>query len=220
MDLQEKIAQYFWWHTIDLGNGVVTPGFKTADLMRIEADALFSPVDLHNKTFLDVGAWNGGFSVEAARRGATRIAALDHYTWKTWRGRETIDLVAQVTNNHIEAIEIDLDMPGLSLKHLGKFDVVLFSGVFYHLIDPIAATREVAALAREVLIVETHVEIIPGDRPAMVFYPGAELADDPTNWWGPNIACVCALLKQCGFARVDVAEGSDDTRKVFHAYRE
>jgi hypothetical protein len=28
MDLQEKIAQYFWWHTIDLGNGVVTPGFK------------------------------------------------------------------------------------------------------------------------------------------------------------------------------------------------
>jgi tRNA (mo5U34)-methyltransferase len=214
MDLEEEIARHFWYHTIDLGNGVVTPGVKSAELMRIEADAMFSSVDLRNKSFLDVGAWNGGFCVEAARRGATRIAGLDFSSW-----RETFDLVAQATNNHFEAIDIDLDAPGLSLKHLGQFDVVLFSGVFYHLIDPIAATREVSALAREVMIMETHVEIIPGERPAMVFYPGSELSDDPSNWWGPNVACVCALLREFGFARVDVAEGGGHTRKIIHAYR-
>ena len=63
--------------------------------MQREAAAYFNDVDLLGKTFLDVGAWNGGFSVEAFRRGATKIVGLDHLTWSNprHRGRETFDLV-------------------------------------------------------------------------------------------------------------------------------
>jgi tRNA (mo5U34)-methyltransferase len=221
MSLAEEVHKHIWFHTIDLGGGVVTPGNKSLDLMATEAEAFFSRLDLDGKSVLDVGAWNGGFSVEAAKRGADRIVALDHYTWNHphFRGRASFDLVCGVFGGRFEAVDVDLDQPRLSLEHLGRFDVVLFAGVFYHLLDPIAATRELAALANEVFILETHIEHTADDRPSMVFFPGSELAGDPTNWWGPNPACVVALLQQFGFSRVEVGAGSADNRAVFHAFR-
>ena len=30
---------------------------------------------------LDIGAWDGYYSFEAERRGASRVVALDHYAW-------------------------------------------------------------------------------------------------------------------------------------------
>ncbi len=222
MSLSEEVAKYHWFHTIDLGQGVVTPGSKSAAHMVQDTATFFDGVDLTNKSLLDVGAWNGGHSVLAKRRGAKAVAALDHYTWNhpTLRGRETFDLVCRATGYDFKAIDIDLDMKSLSLDFVGKFDIVLYAGVFYHLVDPIAATREVAALANDLLIVETHVEVIEGDaRPAMIFYPGAELSGDATNWWGPNIPCMVALLKLFGFPRITVANGIAAHRKVFHAYR-
>jgi tRNA (mo5U34)-methyltransferase len=219
--LQERVDRYYWWHSIDLGDGVVTCGHKTLEVMRFESEVLFSAVDLRNKSILDVGAWNGGFSLEAARRGASRIVGLDHATWNDphFHGRETYDLVAQVTGNHFEAIDLDLDASGLSLSHLGRFDVVLYAGVFYHLFDPIAVTRELTALARESFVMETHIEDISDKRPAMVFYPSDELNKDSSNWWGPNTACVCALLRHLGFPRIQVSGGSTPHRRVFHAFR-
>ena len=38
----ENISMYYWWHTIDLGNNVVTPGHKSAALMQQEASLFFT----------------------------------------------------------------------------------------------------------------------------------------------------------------------------------
>jgi len=119
----------------------------------------------------------------------------------------------------LEAVDIDLDTPQLSLAHLGKFDVVLFLGVFYHLIDPIACLREVASLAQGVLVVETHLEPSPETRPMMVFYPGTELAGDGSNWWGPNEVAVRELLNHFGFQVDHFCLGSSPNRGIFHASR-
>jgi tRNA (mo5U34)-methyltransferase len=221
LPLSEEVAEHYWWHSIDLGNGLVTPGRKSLRQMASEFGNTFGPLDLDGRSVLDVGAWNGGFSVEAMRRGAARVVALDHYTWNTrpYRGRETFDLVSRVTGLDLEAVDIDLDTPQLSLAGLGHFDVVLFLGVFYHLVDPIAALREVAALTNEVLVVETFIERRLNPRPSMMFYPGNERAMDASNWWGPNTACMLELLRHAGFARVETRRGSNRTRKVFHAFR-
>lgn len=219
--LKEEIAAQYWWHSIDLGNGLVTPGRKSTRRMAREFANTFGKLDLTGCSVLDVGAWAGGFSVEAKRRGAARVVAVDHYTWNApeFRGREAFDLVNRVTGFGLEAVDIDLDAPQLSLAELGTFDVVLFLGVFYHLRDPIAGLREVAALARQVLVVETLVERRLNPRPSMIFYPGNERADDATNWWGPNIACMVELLRQAGFARIEITPGIARSRKVFHAFR-
>ncbi|HWI06193.1 MAG TPA: hypothetical protein VNT54_01600, partial [Solirubrobacteraceae bacterium] len=79
--LRQKVDSVpFWWHSIDLGHGVVTPGHKSADALRAELDALALP-DLRGRSVLDVGGWDGFFAFEAERRGAARVAVVDHYMW-------------------------------------------------------------------------------------------------------------------------------------------
>ena len=81
---------------------------------------------------------------------------------------------------------------------LGTFDYVLFLGVLYHSQDPMRYLRNVFSVTREVTIIETYVDGLDYDRPMMVFYPGATLNDDPSNFRGPNRQCVLEMLYQVG----------------------
>ncbi|MGD9616446.1 MAG: class I SAM-dependent methyltransferase [Alphaproteobacteria bacterium] len=219
--LTAEAASHWWFHSIDLGNGLITEGKKSSEIMRVEFEGVFGKTDLRGKTVLDIGAWNGAFSLEAHRRGAASVTALDHFTWTHpgFKGRASFDFMARVTGIDFKTIELDLDATPLDMSSVPPHDVVLFLGVFYHLRDPIAPLRQIAGIAREVLILESYVEQFPEPRPAMVFFPGRELAGDPTNWWAPNSACVHALLQMVGFARVEEAPGAGVNRKIFHAYR-
>ena len=221
MTLEQEISKYYWWHSIVLRPGLVTPGKKSQELMAKQFSVIFDSVDLTGKSVLDVGAWTGGFSIEAKRRGASRVVALDHYTWTHphFRGREAFNFAVEISGVEIEAVEIDLADPRLSLEHLGTFDIVLYLGVFYHLVDPISVTREVGLRATETLIVESYLTEVSSPIPSMTFYPGAELVGDPTNWWGPNRACVEALLNTFGFPKIRYSEGANLTRGIFHACR-
>lgn len=133
-------------------------------------------------------------------------------------------LAVRASGLDIEAFDQDLDVPQLSFADLlsyarvPAFDIVLFLGVFYHLMDPLAATRELAAITRETLVLETHLEELSETRPGMIFYPGTELSEDPTNWWGPNRQCVEALLGLYGFNRIDCAMNGP-SRGFFHAHK-
>lgn len=181
----------FWWHSIDLGQGVVTRGQKTPEVLAREFEALRLP-DLRGKTVLDIGAYDGFFSFEAERRGAARVVALDHYVWSLdlpahiqyWRECKERG-VAPLPNEETPHWRPDT-LPGkraydtahkalgsrvetvigdfmtMDLKPLGTFDVVLFLGVLYHLEDPLAAMRRVASVAGEVAILETHAVVVPG----------------------------------------------------------
>lgn len=222
--LAEAVRHQYWHHSIDLGQGIFTPGVKSPDVHRVECAAFFDPVDVAGRTVIDIGAWNGAYSFEAKRRGAGRVLATDHFVWNDpeIRGRASFDLARSALGLEIEAM--DIDIPDLTPERVGTFDVVLFLGVFYHLFDPIAGLERAARLAREVLIVESHADALSIDRPAMIMYPGAELNGDSTNWWGPNPACMVALLRQLGFAKVDAAwsirhAGTPYGRAVYHAWR-
>jgi tRNA (mo5U34)-methyltransferase len=212
------MGQIKWFHTIDLGNGVATAGLRSASELKMQADAVFRD-NVAGLSVLDIGAWDGYFSFEAKRRGAARVRATDHFCWsgEGWGTKAGFDFARQTTGLDIEDQEIDVLQ--ISLETVGKWDVVLFLGVFYHLRNPFDAVERVASVADRVLIVETHVEVnLSPDRPAMMFYPGAELSGDPTNWWGPNPSCVIEMIKTCGFERVDYSIWRG-TRSVFHAYR-
>jgi tRNA (mo5U34)-methyltransferase len=219
-ELSAQVQRYFWFHSIDLGNGVVTPGKKSPKVLRAEADAIFGPLDLRGKSVLDIGAWNGYFSFEAKRRHAQRVLATDHHCWTPEiNGRATFDLARTALKLDIESL--DIDVPDLAPATVGQFDVVLFLGVFYHLVDPIRALQNLAAVTKDVAIVESHLDLRGLERPAMVFYPGTELNDDPTNWWGPNRQCMEALLTLVGFRRVVYAPHPlvGGARGIFHAYK-
>jgi tRNA (mo5U34)-methyltransferase len=217
--LANRVNEVRWFHSIDLEHGIITPGVKSLAIHQRECAAIFDPVELGGRAVIDIGAWNGVYSFEAKRRGAARVLATDHYAWNDpeLRGRDGFELARSVLNIDLEAKDIDIS--SLTPDSVGTFDVVLFLGVFYHLLEPIAALQQVAKLAREVLIVETHTDALEIRRPAMILYPGAELDNDESNWWGPNPACMVALLRQCGFAKVDAAWTNVGYRSVYHAWR-
>ncbi|MGH9335919.1 MAG: hypothetical protein ACRD21_19465, partial [Vicinamibacteria bacterium] len=54
--------------------------------------------------------------------------------------------------------------------------------------------------------------------PIMQFYPRDSLNKDFTNWWGPNMACLKALLESANFAveyeRLNGARGILKARKA------
>ena len=69
-----------WWHQIELEPGIFTPNaFKT--ITKEKTTKMYGmPEDLSDKTVLDIGCWDGGFSFEAEKRGAEQ--ALNELTPK------------------------------------------------------------------------------------------------------------------------------------------
>jgi tRNA (mo5U34)-methyltransferase len=199
--LRREVANIKWWHTIDLGNGIVTPGIDPSSARLRE---LQIPEDLTGFTVLDVGAWDGFFSFEAERRGARRVLATDSFCWGQggWGTKAGFELARRALCSRVE--DLDIDPLELSPERVGTFDLVLFLGVLYHMRHPLLALERVFSVTRGQLILQTQVDLAAIDRPALAFYQGSDLNDDPTNWFGPNPLAVVAMLRAAGFSDVRI----------------
>jgi tRNA (mo5U34)-methyltransferase len=244
-DLQARVDALRWYHTIDLGHGVITKG---ADNTPERLARIHLPADLSGKSVLDIGAWDGFFSFETERRGATPVVATDYYSWHglgwdTGKGKAGFELAREALGSRVR--DVSVDVLDLSPERAGgTFDVVLFLGVLYHLPNPLLGLERVASVCADMLILETVIDMVGISRPAAAFYPDRELNGDPTNWWGPNEAAVHGMLKSVGFARVEtvtprrsalyraarafvhaakgknsLAKAFRQDRAVFHAYK-
>src|SRR4051812_43672450 len=81
-DALDTLRQYaprsqHWFHSFEVMPGIWSSGHKSAAAMRDEVTAWRFPADLTGKTMLDVGCADGGFSVEAVKRGAASVLAID-----------------------------------------------------------------------------------------------------------------------------------------------
>jgi tRNA (mo5U34)-methyltransferase len=226
VEIAAAVNNIRWFHQIDLGNGIVTPGFDRSRMLQ----CLGLPSDLTGKSVLDIGAWDGFFSFEAERRNAKRVLATDAFIWqgRGWGSQNGFNLAREVLHSKVEA-EI-IDVHDMSAQHPGRFDIVLFLGVLYHLKHPLLALERVFDVTEEFLILETHIDLTNIDRPAIAFYPGAEVGGDGSNWYGPNVPALLAMLKTVGFSRTEVNWASPieqpaspdqyaSARAIFHAWR-
>jgi len=198
-DLRAQVAAIRWYHTMELGPGVTTPGVDNTPPRLARLDL---PDSLAGRTVLEVGAWDGFFSFEAERRGAARVVATDSFCWHGpgWGTKAGFELARRALGSRVE--DVDIDVMDLSPERVGTFDVVLFIGVLYHLRHPLLALERVASVTRDLLVLETVVDMVGVRRPAAAFYPGSELANDETNWWGPNAPAVEGMLRTVGFPSV------------------
>jgi tRNA (mo5U34)-methyltransferase len=196
--LEAKVLGREWFHRIDLGGGLVTPGIDDSPR---KLEGIRMPADLTGKTVLDIGSYDGFFAFEAERRGAARVLATDKVCWNLYgmATKDGFDLAKAALRSKVDEMQIGVEE--ITPERVGTFDVVLMLGVLYHAEDPFRYIRIAASVCREMLILETHVDAEDYPRPAMVFYPGATLNGDTTNWWGPNRAAVEGMLLESGFAR-------------------
>ena len=205
-DLRAAVAAQGWFHTIDLGDGIVTDGRDESprklgwiDLPPTCAGARCSTWARGTASSPSsasaagpTGSWlwmapRGG-SPPGARAGSGRARGSSSPGARSARRSRTSSSSSRTSRPH----------------RVGRFDVVLFLGVLYHLKHPWVALERVASVCDGPLILETHADLLDVRRPAMAFYPGDEVAGDASNWWGPNLAALKAMLREEGFARVEV----------------
>ncbi len=212
--LRARVDELDWFHSIDLGSGIVTPG---RDASPAKLDRLRLPRDLRGKRVLDIGAYDGFFSFEAERRGADRVLAIDTLAWERGEksGRACFELAHRALGSRVESQKLDIH--AVADAGIGSFDLVMCLGVLYHLRQPLEALAAVAEVTDDLLILETHTDANHLRRPAMVFYAGDELAGDPSNWCGPNEALLTSWLKDVGFARVEIVHRRSLARRVVRA---
>jgi len=183
-----------WWHSIDLGNGLITPGRVNS---RLTLKNLHLP-GLEGKTVLDVGAWDGFYSFECEKKGAKKVLATDSFEWERRTGKQGFDYAKEALGSKVESMLIDV--LELGPESVGQWDIVLFLGILYHMKHPLLALERVSSICKEMLILETHTDARLCRKPSMVFYP----KNESYNWWGPNVVCVREMLKEVGFKGVRV----------------
>jgi len=155
---------------------------------------------------MDLCAWDGFFSFEAERRGASQVLAVDYFSWSgkmPWGSKAGFELARKALNSKVQ--DRHVDVLDVAPETTGIFDVVLFLGVLYHMRHPLSLEK-VASVTREMLILETHVDFLSIKRPAMAFHPTNELCDDSTNWFGPNEAAIVGMLKDVGFRKIECVD--------------
>jgi tRNA (mo5U34)-methyltransferase len=206
-----EMAAGSWWHSIDLGNGVITPGVHPIEELRDNYARFNLPDDLICKSVLDIGCWDGFYSFEAERHGA-RVASVD-----CWRP-ENFFRAREALNSRSEFHE--LSVYEVTKERLGSFDIVFFLGVLYHLRHPLLALEQVCEVTRDFAVIESHVidNIFPTEHPVMEFYEFDQLGGQYDNWWGPNTECLSQMARAAGFAHVELLR-REETRATIKAYR-
>jgi tRNA (mo5U34)-methyltransferase len=212
--LTETIAELGpWFHNLHLPDGTQTvPDHFLGDFPFFKWEQIrpHVPEDLTGWTALDIGCNAGFYSFELARRGAlvTGIDHDPHYLRQARWAAGQFGVEDQVRFQEMQVYDLAASPE--------KYDLVLFMGVLYHLRYPLLGLDIVARKVGRRLIFQTltspgeEVAEPPADLPIHDRDPMMEpgwpkmafiehrLANDPTNWWAPNHACVEAMLRSAG----------------------
>ena len=232
-ELQAQADSIPWFHTIDLGDGVITKGIG------IQATGSEILPDVTDRSVLDIGAWDGKFSFLAEQAGARRVVALDHYAWGVdfgargayweecicngslpdhsrdetdfWRadlpGRRGFEFASATLKSQVEPVVADFRTA--DLDKVGEFDVVLYLGVLYHMKEPLTCLTRLRTVTKEVAVIETEAMHIHGlDQEALVqFHAGSSLRTDFGNWFVPTIEALHSMCREAGFSEVRTIVG-------------
>jgi len=205
--LAESVQSRFRYHSIGLPDGSVLPGLQPVEHLRWRLSHFGLPEDLRGRRVLDIGAWDGWFSFECERRGA-EVVAVDCVELDTFlEARELIGSKVEY---------LTLDVTELSARRLGRFDVVLFLGVLYHLRHPLLGLEKVVELSTDLALIESFV-IGRETRPVptvMEFYERGELGGQIDNWCGPSPECLLAMCRSAGFAHVELRDVTNQRASV------
>jgi tRNA (mo5U34)-methyltransferase len=187
-ELAETVKKVFWYHSIDLGNGVVTPGHcgpPNADILR-----LYDSLDFRGKKVLDIGCWDGLWSFEAEKRGAALVYATDKIDHRTHNESPSFQVAHKALQSKV-IYRSDLSVYDVAELGVEDFDIVVFCGVFYHLKDPLLALARLRRVMKEGGTILIEGEVHPDESRAFAkFYYRDWLMNDPSNWWVPSRRCL------------------------------
>ena len=239
------IEHYYWYHTVDLGNGLVTPGDYD---FRGQIGSFGFPGDLRGKRVLDVGSAAGYFAFEFEKRGA-EVVSVELPSLAEWDmiSSERAQIITQLmqwlkAGTPEEAYARHLDGPfrfchkmlgskvtrcyspvyDLTLDKLGgkPFDLIYAGDILLHLFSPLKALDTLSSLCAGQIIVTLDVPFHHADQPYMRFVGLESMATDRRSWWLMSKFCLESMLKRVGFRTVtQVGSYSGIIRRAWVPYQ-
>ena len=207
-----------WFHSIKLSENIITPGLANYEKSVKLSEIVFSK-GVNNKSLLDIGTWDGFFSFEAEKNGA-QVLSTDHYCWNEgpgWGTKAGFDFCHKILKSKIKSQSIDV--PSLSPKTVGRFDVVLLLGVLYHLRDPYTVLEQIYDIAREYVVIETVITEVNSEKPIMEFFKSGD-GKGNDNYFAVNIKYLEKALKHVGFKELNFTINNPyPNRCTVHAFK-
>jgi SAM-dependent methyltransferase len=210
--LRRQVSERTWYHRMDLGNGIVTPGFTWEDNWN-NTRAARERVDYAQKSVLDLGTWDGMWAFEAEALGAALVVATDcmNYWQAPWQqGINTFMLVREALFSkvipfwNVSMTNFGERLDGLLYSHPlleNGFDVVQHLGILYHLRDPMLSLAQARSVLRDggTLLLESAVH--GTDEACAMHYNAGQTAvyPDYSTWWAPSIPCLREMLRDSLF---------------------
>lgn len=206
-----------WYHAIDLGDGIVTPGpFELTGTLHHYP----LPEDMRGMRVLDVGASNGFYSYEFERRGAAEVVALDLESWVShdWGPRKRAELERYGADERrtfddkqmrggFELVgralgsqrvrKVELPIYAIAPETLGSFDLVFCGAMLMHVRDPILGIVRMRSVCRDQgSIVISISSTLEDTEDPLARFMGEW---DQCNFWQMNPACLKRVLAYADF---------------------
>jgi tRNA (mo5U34)-methyltransferase len=204
-------SELWWYHTIELPNGVVTKGWFDC---RPVVDSIGFPASLAGKRCLDIGTFDGFWAYEMEKRGATDVTAidvLDHTKWdwppatdpkiveqtgRAKRGGLGFEVARDALQSKVERIE--MSVYDLDPEVHGQFDFIYMGSLILHLQDPVRALDAVRRVCRGEMVGCEGIDLA-----LTLSHPRAPVAVlngvGRPWWWSPNLAGLAQMYRSAGF---------------------
>lgn len=193
-DIRTQMALYKFYHIIQLTDTIATPG----NPLYVPAQQLFlkylRQLDLKGKRVLDIGCRDGLFSFEAEKMGAAEVIGIDNDLSKP-----AVEFLIPYFRSSVKMVQMNL--LDLSSATFGRFDVILFPGVLYHLRYPFWALKVIREILNSggTLLTETAIWNEEKNN-ALLFCPtGKDSPYEPSSCTFFNIKGLVDTLSVMGF---------------------
>jgi tRNA (mo5U34)-methyltransferase len=213
-ELARKVAAIEWYHSIDLGGGVVTPGYYDHGPILGHYQL---PERMDGMRVLDIASFDGFWAFEFERRGAAEVVALDIRTaaeldlpWRVREGMSEADLGrrfgagfalahttlgSKVRHEHCNVYE-------LAPEQLGQFDLVHCGDLLLHLRDPMGALMRIRGVTRGQALISDVIypDFDRHDGLPLVMFNGGR---GDNIWWRLGANALRQMIEDAGFDRVE-----------------
>jgi tRNA (mo5U34)-methyltransferase len=212
--LARKVAGITWYHTLDLGHGVVTPGFfdhrPILDRYRISRR-------LDGLRVLDIATFDGFWAFEFERRGAAEVVALDLATagevdlpFRKREGMSAEELARPFGEGFALAHSalgskvryVRGNVYGLTPAQFGQFDLVHCGDLLLHLRDPARALWNIRRVTRGYALLSDCIypDLDRLDDVPLVQYEGGRGVN---IWWRFGANALGMMIADAGFDKVE-----------------
>jgi tRNA (mo5U34)-methyltransferase len=200
-----------WFHNINLHGVQTAPDHFLGDFPNFKWQRIAPsfPEDLQGASVLDIGCNAGFYSIALKQRNAGQVLGIDLEDRCLEQARFAADMLG-----------LDIEFRKMCLYDVdelpGRFDYVLFMGVFYHLRYPLLALDKAVKKTRGKFVFQSMLRGSRNDYSAQADYdfhnedifrdpdfPSAyfiehSYAGDYTNWFIPNRSGAMAMLRSAG----------------------